>query len=91
MLLKEMGKLEEARPLLEEVLQAMRETLGHRHRSTLNAIVSMSVLLWEEGQKDKAVAHIEEAVQAYKETMGEDHPETKNAMAWLQRMQPACK
>ena len=33
-----LGKLEEARPLYEEALQAKRETLGDRHPDTLQSI-----------------------------------------------------
>ena len=40
-LLQDMGQLEEARPLLEEALQASRETLGDRHPSTLTSIGNM--------------------------------------------------
>ena len=44
MLLKDMGQLEEARPLLEEALQARRETLGDNHPHTLLSISNMSQL-----------------------------------------------
>jgi len=37
-LLKAMGKLEEARPLLEEALQGRKETLGDNHQRTRNTI-----------------------------------------------------
>jgi len=44
-LLKTMGQLEEARPLLEEALQARRETLGDRHPDTLGSIGNMKNLV----------------------------------------------
>ena len=47
-LLYEMGQLEEARPLLEEALQAQRETLGHH--STLISIGNMGQLLQAMGK-----------------------------------------
>ena len=44
-LLMDMGKLEEARPLLEEVMQTSKETLGDRHPRTLSYIGNMADLL----------------------------------------------
>ena len=40
-----MGKLEEARPLLEEALQGRRETLVDRHPSTLASIYNAGLIL----------------------------------------------
>ena len=45
LLLQAMGKLEEARPLCEEAVQARRETLGDRHPDTLASINNMAHLL----------------------------------------------
>ena len=45
MLLQAMGDLDGAMPLLREALQVKRETLGDRHASTLNSIVSLGTLL----------------------------------------------
>ena len=50
LLLKLMGKLEEARPLYEEALQGKRETLGDRHPSTLSSIGNMGLLLKAMGE-----------------------------------------
>ena len=83
LLLQDMGKLEEARPLYEEALQARRETLGDRHPSTLTSIGNMGALLYGMGQLTEARPLFEEALQARKETLGESHPSTLNAKAWL--------
>jgi hypothetical protein len=48
-LLKAMGKPEEARPLLEEVLQARREALNNRHPDTLVSMKNMGSLLRDLG------------------------------------------
>ena len=58
-----MGQLEEARPLLEEALQAQRETLGDRHPSTLVSINNMAQLLQAMGKLEEAAPYLEEAVQ----------------------------
>ena len=49
-LLEDMGKLEEARPLYEEALQARRETLGDRHPDTLASIYNLGLTAGEAGQ-----------------------------------------
>ena len=49
-----MGKLEEARPLYEEALQAKRETLGGRHPNTLTSIGNMCGLLVDMGKLEEA-------------------------------------
>ena len=54
-LLKKMGKLHEARPLYDEALKAQRETLGHRHPSTLISIGNMADLLEKQGKIAEAI------------------------------------
>ena len=71
-----MGKLEEARPLYEEAVQARRETLGDRHPDTLTSISNMGSLQQEMGKLKEARLLYEEAVQGSKETLGDRHPHT---------------
>ena len=54
-LLQEMGKLEEARPLLKEALQTRRDTLDDpRHPDTLRSINNMATLLQAMGKLEEA-------------------------------------
>ena len=76
LLLKDMGKLREARRLSEEALQARRATLGDRHPSTLASIHRMGLLLKEMGKLDEARPLLEEAAHLGKAAMGERHPDT---------------
>jgi tetratricopeptide (TPR) repeat protein len=82
-LLQEMGKLEEARPLYEEALQGLRETLGDRHPETLISINNMGLLLKDMGKLEEARPLFEEAVQGLRETLGDRHPETLNSISNL--------
>jgi len=61
-LLLAMGKLEEARPLYEEALQARKETLGDRHPETLTSISNMGGLLKKMGKLHEARPLYEEAL-----------------------------
>ena len=54
LLLKAEGKLDEAKPLFEEVLTGKRETLGDKHPSTLPSINNLGFLLRAEGKLDEA-------------------------------------
>ena len=71
-----MGQLEEARPLLEESLQACRETLGDHHPSTSASINNMGQLLKDMGQLKEAMPLLEEALKARRETLGDRHSDT---------------
>ena len=76
LLLKRMGKLEEARPLLGEALQSRRDTLGDRHRHTLISIGTMSELMQEMDQLEGAKTLLEEALKARRKTLGDRHRHT---------------
>ena len=76
-------QLEEARPLYDEALQGMRETLGDRHPGTLRSINNMGVLLQVMGQLEEARLLLEEALQGRKETLGDNHQHTRNTMGML--------
>ena len=82
-LLMKMGKLEEAKPLLEEALQASKETLGDRHPITLTSINNMGALLMDMGQLKEARLLLEEALQGRKETLGDNHQHTRNTIGLL--------
>ena len=66
-----MGQLKEARPLLEEDLQASRETLGDRHPDTLISVGNLALLLQEMGLLEEARPLCEEALRGRRETLGE--------------------
>ena len=76
LLLKEMGRLKEARPLLEEYMHGCRGTLGDRHPNTLYSVCCMGMLLQAMGQLEEARPLLEEALQAKRETLGDRHPNT---------------
>ena len=76
-LLQEMGKLEEARPLLKEALQTRRDTLDDpRHPDTLRSINNMATLLQAMGKLEEARLLYKEALQGRRETLGDRHPDT---------------
>ena len=55
-----MGELAEAKPLMEEALQARREALGNEHPDTLISMGSVGKLLKDMGQRAEALALLRE-------------------------------
>ena len=84
-----MGKLKEARPLLEEALQTRSETLGDRHPRTLNSISNMADLLRTTGSLDEAELILGNTVGVVQETLGSDHAITLKITAIAARLQHA--
>ena len=82
-LMQDMGRREEARPLLQEALQARRETLGDRHPDTLSSIFNMGWLLKEMGQLEEARPLLREALQARRETLGDRHQDTLRSISGM--------
>ena len=74
-----MGKLEEARPLYEEHLQGIRETLGDHHSDTLRSIYHLAFLLEEQGKLVEAIPLCTEALQGHVLLYGMVHACTRDA------------
>ena len=70
-MLQDQGKLAEAKPLMEECMQACRATLGNDHPHTLISINSLASLLQDMGELAEAKPLMEEALQAEKETLAQ--------------------
>ena len=88
-LLQAMDQLEEAKPLLEEALQARRETLGDRHPDTLGSIGYMADLLRTTGSLDEAELILGNTVVVVQEILGNDHATTLKITAIAARLQHA--
>ena len=78
-LLWDMGKLEEATPLIEEEVQGRRETLGDRDRSTLGSIYFLAYLLEKQGKLVEAIPLYTEALEGYVLLDGMEHWQTRGA------------
>jgi tetratricopeptide (TPR) repeat protein len=82
-LLHDLGKLEEARPLLEEALQGRRETLGDRDARTLSSIRGLAAVLEKMGLLEEARPLYEERLQARRERDGDRDPSTLTSIYFL--------
>jgi tetratricopeptide (TPR) repeat protein len=82
-LLKKQTKLDEAKPLYEEVLAAARQVLGNDHEETLACMNNLAVLLKQQGKLDDARALYEEALQYKRSKFGVHHASTLTSMSNL--------
>ena len=80
MLLQSMGKLEEARPLLEEELRAKINTLGDFHEDTLLSMVSTGMLLESMGKLEEAKPLFEKVLRARRNTLSDRHEDTLHSI-----------
>jgi tetratricopeptide (TPR) repeat protein len=81
--LEEQGKYDEAETLYREAMEAMRETLGSRHPSTLTSLSNLGKLLHRKGDLDAAGPLLREAVEGMRATLGSEHPATLNSVCVL--------
>ena len=72
-----------AEPLLRELLQSRRKTLGDRHPDTLSSINDLGQLLLDEGDLAAAEPLFREAMKTWRETLGSRHPSTLIAINCL--------
>ena len=73
-LLRDQGRLDEARPLYEEALLGRRATLGEAHLDTLASGNNLADLLFAQGRLEEALLMLEQVLAGYKVTLGECHP-----------------
>ena len=66
-----------ALPLLEEVVDARRRTLGDQHADTLTSINDLAVVHYQMGELAEAVTLQRETVAGYRRVLGEEHPQTR--------------
>ena len=70
------GKYDEAEPLVREVLEATRETLGNRHSYTLDSISNLGMLLKAKGDLAAAEPLLREVLEVRREILGNRHSDT---------------
>ena len=85
-LLQDQGKLGEAEPLMREVLEVRRATLGPKHPSTLTSISTLALLLEVQGKLSEAHALYRETVEGMHFSLGPQHPDTISDVASLARL-----
>lgn len=79
-ILKKQKKLDEAKPLYEDVLAAARQVLGDDHEETLACMNNLAVVLKQQGNLEDARALYEEALHFKRSKLGSLHSSTLTSM-----------
>jgi tetratricopeptide (TPR) repeat protein len=74
--LQALGKLDESRQVLEEVLQTRARVLGWTDRHTMNTRTNLASTLSNLGERDRARTLLEGVLDDRRRYLGEDHPDT---------------
>ena len=81
--LLQMGRTEEARRLLADQAETLRETLGAQHPVTLQSLYTLSRNLSDLGRYAEAEEAVREALAGYRARFGEDHSFTQHSLVHL--------
>jgi tetratricopeptide (TPR) repeat protein len=80
----QLGNIDSAAALLENVVQGYKRQLGDRHPDTLAAISSFALIkMRHQGQMSEASSLLIEAVDGQSATLGEFHPQTFDSLQLL--------
>jgi hypothetical protein len=73
---RDLGRISELRPLVEETLARQEETLGHDHPDTLRSASDLAVVVSALGDKKRARQINEDVLARRQRVLREDHPDT---------------
>jgi len=83
---QEQGKLEDAEPLLREIVGARKKKLGARDEKYLEAVNSMALLLHQLGKLEEAEPFSKEKLAGCRASHGDGHPDTITAIDTLSQL-----
>jgi len=79
-LLVDLGRYDDVRPLYDEVFASRRKVLGEDHPLTLESLINLGVLIHRQGRYDEAEVLQRDALSGFRRVLGNDDPSTLNAM-----------
>ena len=82
----QLGRLEEARDELEELLQQHQETFGQEHPATAHCRLNLAEVLLEQGELEHAGSLAEEGLASSVRRLGNIHPRTNTMRELLSRI-----
>ena len=83
LLLKGLGRQDEAEPLHREALAGRTATLGAAHPDTVSSTLNLAILLKDRGKLAEAEPLYREALRLRLDSLGREHPDTLSAMTNL--------
>ncbi|MEU8335986.1 FxSxx-COOH system tetratricopeptide repeat protein, partial [Micromonospora tulbaghiae] len=73
---RDLGELNQLRPLIEDTLARQRLTLGEEHPHTLRSTSDLGVVLDTQGDHEQARQMHQDVLERRQRVLGEDHPDT---------------
>ena len=73
---QDVGRLDQAIPLIETTLEKRRTKLGANHADTIESMNDLAVAYWQSGHPKKAIPLFEATLEKVRATLGEDHTDT---------------
>ena len=89
--LRFLGRLDEARGILERALRIDKAVFGPDHPKVAIRLNNLGRLLEDFGEIDAAVPHLSRALEICRKVLGEDHPTTKIIRANLAALDTQAK
>jgi serine/threonine protein kinase/Tfp pilus assembly protein PilF len=83
LLYRQLGRYDEARPLLERALESRRRVLGEEDPDTLVSIDMMGILLQRQGKLAEAEPYFREALEKRRRVLGKEDPQTLISMSQM--------
>jgi hypothetical protein len=80
--LRRLGAYHEAEEVLRRVYARRTDTLGARHRETLETAAALSITLYLMGHSEESLTWIRRAIAGQRRTLGNDHVETLRSRAY---------
>jgi tetratricopeptide (TPR) repeat protein len=81
--LNNLGRLDEAEPLLRQSLELRSSVLGAEHPDTFGSMRALGWLLKARGQLDEADRLLRTALDGYRRSLGPDHKESRTTSSLL--------
>ncbi|KIW10804.1 hypothetical protein PV08_10103 [Exophiala spinifera] len=83
----ENGQVEEAAPLLEQVVTISKQTHGEDHPDRLTLEHLLSTIYWDLENRKAAIQMMQHVVEIRRQVLDEDHPDRKNSEDWLKHFE----
>ena len=73
------GKLDEAKPYMEQALAIRKKVLGEEHPNVAESLNNLAQLLNAQGKPREALEIMKQVLETRKKVFGADHPNVKDA------------
>jgi len=88
--LRNLGRLEEAMEMYQELIDIKSTQLGPRHSSTVNCVLMRARCISLSGHPDRALSHYNEALPVLRKDWGSNDPSVIKGTQWMEEARCQC-